>query len=58
MTRERKPSRVERIIDAERTVRHWLNLLTPLSPDDPRFDGALVGYEAAIAFRRMMEKDR
>lgn len=55
MTRNHRPTRVERIIEAQRVVEHWLQHLSNLTADDPRFDGALVGYEAAIDFRRLAE---
>jgi hypothetical protein len=51
-----KMTRVQRIMEAQATVERWLQTLLPMTTEDPRFDGALCAYSAAIDYRRMCER--
>lgn len=51
-------TRVTKILEAQATVDRWLSTLVPMTIEDPRFDGCLVAYEAAIANRRICERSR
>ena len=52
-----KTTRVGDIIAAQRDVSDWLQTLSVMSADDPRFDDCLKGFENAIAARNDLEAD-
>ena len=56
MTSKRKPSRVERILRAQRRVALAHDLLAELDSLDPRFADALNDYRAALDERTATEQ--
>jgi hypothetical protein len=51
----RKQTRVQRIIAAQKTVEDWSDTLSRMTADDLRFAGCLEAYEAAIEARSLEE---
>ena len=51
-------TRVTQILEAQKDVDRWADLLATMAVDDPRFDGSLEAYEDAIERRRQFERGR
>lgn len=51
----RRPTRIDRIVAAQREVEEWNAALCRMSADDPRFAETLRAFERAIDARKLAE---